>query len=148
MQRLLFAGETKKSIKCTGAGTGMKIVNTKSNTYLNYYVKEKSEFTVYTCYKNAIKNEPPTQRKSPTEGSDAKNQQGNSPQTPNIQTSNRPPLMGTPPGGMNFQNTRPQDPRMAPHDPRLMNPQHNRGGGPPHGIRPMNGQSGRGMPRR
>lgn len=51
-------------------------------------------------------------------------------------------------GGMNFQNTRPQDPRMAPHDPRLMNPQHNRGGGPPHGIRPMNGQSGRGMPRR
>lgn len=33
----------------------MKIVNTKSNTYLNYYVKEKSEFTVYTCSKNAIK---------------------------------------------------------------------------------------------
>ncbi|CAC5384037.1 SOSS complex subunit B1,SOSS complex subunit B homolog,SOSS complex subunit B1-B,SOSS complex subunit B1-A,SOSS complex subunit B2 [Mytilus coruscus] len=95
-----------------------------------------------------VKNEPPTQRKSPTEGSDAKNQQGNASQNPPIQTSNRPPLMGTPPGGMNFQNTRPQDPRMAPHDPRLMNPQHNRGGGPSHGIRPMNGQAGRGMPRR
>jgi hypothetical protein len=33
-------------------------------------------------------------------------------------------------------------------DPRLMNPQHGRGVGAPHGIRPMNGQAGRGMPRR
>ena len=44
----------------------------------------------------------------------------------------------------NFQNQRPQDPRMNPQDPRLMNPQHGRGGGVAHGMRPMNGQAGRG----
>ena len=54
------------------------------------------------------------------------------------------------------QNQRPQDPRMAPQDPRLnnpppqdprlMNPHHSRGGG--HQQRPMNGMAGRGMPRR
>ena len=96
------------------------------------------------------KQDAPAHRKSPTEGNDNKNQQGTSQQTPSSQI-NRPPLMGTPPGGHNFQNQRQQDPRMNQtnqHDPRLMNPQHGRGVGAPHGMRPMNGQAGRGMPRR
>lgn len=54
-------------------------------------------------------------------------------------------------GGHNFQNQRQQDPRTNQtnqQDPRQMNPQHGRGAGAPHGIRPVNGQAGRGMPRR
>lgn len=94
------------------------------------------------------KQDTPAQRKSPTEGNDNKNQQGPPPQTPPPQPLGNRPLMGTPPGGNNFQNQRPQDPRMNSQDPRLMNPQLGRGGGVAHGIRPMNGQPGRGMQRR